>query len=227
MYIAQALRQEQQAYVVCPLVEESEKLEVVSAQKAYQDLAEGPFREFRLGLLHGRMDETEKAEVMRQFRSRELDLLVCTTVIEVGVDVPNATWMVIEHAERFGLSQLHQLRGRVSRGMEAGRCFLFAETASEESRDRLEVFLRTTDGFELAEEDVRLRGMGELFGARQHGAGELGWMGLPSMDILQKARTDAFELVRHDPGLRQSEHSLLRAAVLERYGGTLELAEVG
>jgi ATP-dependent DNA helicase RecG len=149
-------------------------------------------------------------------------------VIEVGVDVPDATLMVVEHAERFGLSQLHQLRGRVSRGAVPGLCWLFAEAATDESRQRLRAFVRTTDGFALAEEDVRLRGVGEFFGARQHGLGELHLGSLVrDADLLSQARQDAFALVARDAGLRLPEHALLRSAVWQRYGKTLDLAEVG
>jgi ATP-dependent DNA helicase RecG len=165
---------------------------------------------------------------MEEFRTRELDLLVCTSVVEVGVDVPNATLLVVEHAERFGLSQLHQLRGRISRGEVPGQCYLFAGAVSEEGRRRLRALLRTADGFALAEEDARMRGVGELFGTRQHGAGELSLAGLAGhMDLLEMARKDAFALVAVDAGLRRPEHAALRAAVWQRYGETLELAEVG
>jgi ATP-dependent DNA helicase RecG len=226
--LREGLAQGRQAYVVCPLVEESAALDVKAATQMYAELCAGPFRDFRVGLLHGRQDEKTKATIMDRFRKHELDLLVCTSVIEVGVDVPNATLLVIEHAERFGLSQLHQLRGRVSRGPSAGQCFLFAEPSSEEARRRLRAFLRTTDGFALAEEDMKLRGTGEFFGARQHGLGELRFGNLiTDADLLRAARKDAFELVAGDPGLRRPEHTLLRAAVLERYGKTLDLAEIG
>ncbi|HEY7154569.1 MAG TPA: ATP-dependent DNA helicase RecG [Gemmataceae bacterium] len=217
-----------QGYLVCPLVEESAALDVKAATQTHAELQAGPFRDFRLGLLHGRQDEETKAAVMETFRKHELDLLVCTSVIEVGVDVPNATLMVIEHAERFGLSQLHQLRGRISRGAAAGQCYLFAEPPGDEGRQRLRAFLRTTDGFALAEEDMRLRGVGEFFGTRQHGMGELHIGNLVrDGDLLGLARKDAFALVAADPGLRRPEHALLRAAVLERYGRTLDLAAVG
>jgi len=149
-------------------------------------------------------------------------------VIEVGVDVPNATLMLVEHAERFGLSQLHQFRGRISRGTVAGQCYLFAEPAGDDARHRLRILTRTTDGFALAEEDVRLRGLGELFGTSQHGVGELRIGNLvKDSAILQAARKDAFNLVSADAGLRRPEQALLRKAVLERFGRTLDLVEVG
>jgi ATP-dependent DNA helicase RecG len=217
-----------QGYVVCPLVEESEALGIASATRTYEELRAGPFKDYRLGLLHGRQDEEAKAEVMEQFRTHQLDLLVCTSVLEVGVDVANATLLVIEHAERFGLSQLHQLRGRVSRGRTPGECYLFAEPAGDEGKARLRALLRTTDGFALAEEDARLRGVGELFGTRQHGLGELRLADLSADgDLLRLARRDAFALVAEDADLGKTEHAALRAAVLGRYGRTLDLAAVG
>jgi ATP-dependent DNA helicase RecG len=226
--LREELRRGRQGYVVCPLVEESEVLDVKAAAQTHAELAAGPFRLFRVGLLHGRMEEEAKAEVMDRFRRGRIDVLVCTPVVEVGVDVPNATLMVVEHAERFGLSQLHQLRGRVSRGTVAGQCYLFAEPAGDEAKERLRVLVRTTDGFALAEHDARLRGAGQLFGTRQHGLGELRFADvLADAELLQLARKDAFGMVAADAGLRQPDHALLRAAVLERYGKTLELAEVG
>jgi ATP-dependent DNA helicase RecG len=230
--VYQQLRDElargKQMFVVCPLVEESESLDLKAAEQTYQELREGPFKDFRIGLVHGRLDDDAKIEVMRRFRDRELDLLVSTVVIEVGVDVPNATLMIIEHADRFGLSQLHQLRGRISRGQEAGQCFLFARGVTDEARQRLRALTRTTDGFVLAEEDARLRGLGEFFGTRQHGLGDLRVANLfTDQPILQQARHDAFQLVKDDPGLKRPEHELLRLAVLERYGQALDLATVG
>jgi ATP-dependent DNA helicase RecG len=220
------LEQKRQAYVVCPLVEEAETGDVKSASRTYEELRAGAFRGFRLGLLHGRQEEATKAEVMERFVAREIDLLVCTSVVEVGVDVPNATLMLVERAERFGLSQLHQLRGRVSRGPAPGLCLLFAQPAGDEGRERLRVFLRTADGFALAEEDARLRGVGELFGARQHGAGELP-VGEADADLLDVARRDAFALVEEDGELTRPEHAALREAVGRRYGATLELSGIG
>jgi ATP-dependent DNA helicase RecG len=226
--LRQELAQGRQGFVVCPLVEESEALDLKAAAQTYEDLQAGPLHEFRLGLLHGRMDEDAKADVMARFRKREIDLLVCTSVVEVGVDVPNATLMVVEHAERFGLSQLHQLRGRVTRGTLPGQCWLFADPTNAEASERLRAFTRLADGFALAEEDARLRGGGQLFGTRQHGLGELR-LGdvLADAELLQLARKDAFALVAADAGLRRPEHAALRQAVLERYGKTLDLAEIG
>jgi ATP-dependent DNA helicase RecG len=226
--LREGLTQGRQMYVVCPLVEESDTLDVKAATQEYEQLRAGPFRDFRVGLLHGRQDEEEKAAVMERFRAGEVQVLVCTPVVEVGVDVPNATLLVVEHAERFGLSQLHQLRGRVSRGAEGGQCYLFAEPATDESRERLRIFLRTSDGFALAEADARLRGVGEFFGSRQHGEGELRFGSLiADADLLGLARKDAFAMVAADAGLLRLEHALLRDAVLRRYGKTLDLASIG
>jgi ATP-dependent DNA helicase RecG len=222
------LQQGRQGYVICPLVAESETLDLKAAEETYQELHAGPFHDFRLGLLHGRQDERTKDAVMEQFRRHELDMLVSTVAVEVGVDVPNATLLVVEHAERFGLSQLHQLRGRVSRGTVAGQCYLFADPAGEDSRERLRIVTRTSDGFALAEQDARLRGLGQFFGTRQHGLGELRVGDLiTDRDLLLAARQDAFNLISADAGLRRAEHAALRQAVLDRYGRTLELAEVG
>jgi ATP-dependent DNA helicase RecG len=226
--VANQLRQGRQGFVVCPLVEESDALGIKGAEEAYKGLAGEVFRAFRVGLLHGRLDDAAKEAVMERFRNRELDLLVCTVVVEVGVDVPNATVMVIEHAERFGLSQLHQLRGRIARGTTAGMCYLFGDPATDEAKDRLRTLTRTSDGFALAEHDARLRGVGEFFGTRQHGVGEVAAEQLVAeKKLLLAARQDALAMVARDAGLRLPDHAGLRRAVLERYGKKLELAEVG
>jgi ATP-dependent DNA helicase RecG len=229
-HLAHELRSGRQGYVVCPLVDsgEAEVGQSKAAEQTAAGLSEGPLRDFQVGLLHGRLDDAEKDSVMEQFRRRELDLLVSTVVIEVGVDVPNATLMVIEDADRFGLSQLHQLRGRVSRGTVAGQCYLFAEKVNDEARERLRALTRTTDGFALAELDAKLRGAGQFFGTRQHGLGEL-WLGDLHRDreLLYEARRDAFDLVAGDARLRKEEHAGLRRVVLEKYGRTLDLPEIG
>jgi ATP-dependent DNA helicase RecG len=228
-HLRQGLRAGRQGYVICPLVEGSAgNEEVRAATETFEELRSGPFRDFRLALVHGRLSEERKASVMDDFRAGRVDLLVGTTVLEVGVDVPNATLLVVEHAERFGLSQLHQLRGRISRGTVPGECFLFGEPATEEAEKRLQTVTRSSDGFALAEADLRLRGTGEFFGARQHGAGELRFGSLIlDAELLGKARKDAFALVAADTGLTRPEHAALRAAVERRYGATLELSEVG
>jgi ATP-dependent DNA helicase RecG len=194
----------------------------------YEELRGNELRGFALALLHGRMDDEEKRRVMGAFQSGKTRVLVTTTVIEVGIDVPNATVMVVESAERFGLSQLHQLRGRIARGSYTGFCFLLPATENRESLDRLELVADTRDGFEIAEADFKLRGPGELLGTRQHGlpplrAGDL----LADRKLLQEARRHAGELLKADPGLRAAEQQPLRAAVLARFGRSLDLADVG
>jgi ATP-dependent DNA helicase RecG len=227
-HLAAELRKGRQAYVVCPLVEESEKLDLEAAEETMAELKAGPFREFRLGLLHGRMDDDAKDKVMSEFRAGRVDLLVATLVIEVGIDVPNATLMLILHAERFGLSQLHQLRGRVSRGQVAGECYLFAHTTTDDAKQRLQVMTRTSDGFVLAEEDAKLRGLGEFFGPRQHGIGDFRFGDpLKDRELLEEAREDATALIEADAGLTRPEHASLRAAVFARYGESLALASAG
>lgn len=226
--IVQKLRQGRQLFIVCPLVEESERLQLKNAEQVYQELQTGPLGEFRIGLIHGRMDDRAKDDVMLQFRQGKIQVLVSTLVIEVGVDVPNATLMIIEHADRFGLSQLHQLRGRIARGTEPGECYCFADNITPEAEQRLSIFVRTQDGFRLAEEDAKLRGLGEFFGTRQHGWGDLRIADLQrDRDVLLEARHDAFHLVKNDPGLADPEHQLLRQTLVRRYGESLRLAEIG
>ncbi|MBM3996887.1 MAG: ATP-dependent DNA helicase RecG [Planctomycetes bacterium] len=222
------IKKGRQGFIVCPLVEESESLDLTAATELYEILRAGSFKDCRVGLLHGRLADNEKQRVMDDFRAQKLDLLITTLVIEVGVDVPNATLMIVEHADRFGLSQLHQLRGRVTRGTVAGECYLFSGVTTEEARLRLRAISRTSDGFALAEEDARLRGLGEFFGARQHGLGDLRFGDLlHDIDLLEMARSDAIELVADDAGLRNPEHAALRRAVLARYGQSLDLAAIG
>ncbi len=191
-----------QAYVVCPLVEGSEKLEVASAEETFEDLGAGELAGLRLGLLHGRMSGADKEATMADFRAHRLDVLVATTVIEVGVDVPNATVMVILDADRFGIAQLHQLRGRVGRGAAASVCWLVGAGATADGEARLEAMVRTTDGFELAEVDLELRGEGTLMGERQKGRNDLKLASLRrDKEWVGRAREVAFELVDADPDL--------------------------
>ncbi|HQQ36153.1 MAG TPA: helicase-related protein, partial [Rugosibacter sp.] len=188
-----------QAYWVCPLIEESETLQLQTAEDTYaQLLADLPT--LRVGLVHGRMKSEEKAAVMAAFAANEIQVLVATTVIEVGVDVPNASLMVIEHAERFGLSQLHQLRGRVGRGAAQSTCILlYAQPLGQMARARLKVIFESTDGFEIAREDLRLRGPGEFIGARQSGLPLLRYADLEDTALVEKARQLADELLRDAP----------------------------
>ena len=201
-----------QAYVVCPLVEESDKVQATSVVAEYKRLAAEVWPELRLGLLHGRMPSKEKEAVMGAFRDGELDVLVATTVIEVGVDVPNATVMIVEDADRFGIAQLHQLRGRVGRGAEASYCYLLGEATTPESAERLAALERTTDGFELAEIDLDIRGEGTVLGTRQKGRSDLKLASLRrDREWVARAREVAFAIVDADPAL--SAHHLLREEV--------------
>ena len=179
----------------------------------YERLARDVFPDLRLGLLHGRLKAAEKEEVMRRFREGELDILVATPVVEVGIDVPNATVMLIEGADRFGLAQLHQFRGRVGRGDQRSYCLLVADSPSEEGRERLALLERTQDGFALAEEDLRLRGPGEFFGTRQSGLPDLKMARLSDIELLELARREAIRLFQEDPALSRSEHQLLKREV--------------
>ncbi len=217
-----------QAYVVYPLVEESEKLELRDAESMAEFFTE-TFPDLKVGLIHGKMKPEEKDEAMRGFKSRRLDVLVATTVIEVGIDAPNASLMVIEHAERFGLSQLHQLRGRVGRGQRRSRCFLIAGwTRSDDSWRRLKVMEKTADGFRIAEEDLAFRGPGEFFGSRQSGLPDFRVANIiRDAEVLSRAREDAFLLARDDPGLSQPEHRFMRAVLKKKWGRRLRLGRVG
>ena len=199
-----------QAFIICPLIEESESLAVKAATVEYERLKREVFPYKRLGLLHGAMKAVDKDAAMRQFRDHELDILVATSVIEVGIDIPNATVMVIEDADRFGLSQLHQFRGRVGRGKAQSFCYVLSADAGLNAQERLGVFEDTDDGFRLAEEDLRLRGPGEFFGVRQSGTPELKIANLNDIQLVELARSLADTLWARDPYLRQPEHTALR-----------------
>jgi ATP-dependent DNA helicase RecG len=209
-----------QAFVVCPLVDESPKVEAASATAEHERLS-ASLADLTVGLIHGQLRPAEKEAVMASFRNGDIDVLVSTTVIEVGIDVPNATVMVIEDAHRFGLSQLHQLRGRVGRGEHPGTCMLLADPTTTEGEERLAAMVSTTDGFRLAEEDLRIRGQGTIFGTRQSGAKDLRLADILSdFDLLVAARRDAFALVDADPTLEG--HPLLREEVSAMLGDEAE-----
>jgi ATP-dependent DNA helicase RecG len=238
------LHNKRQAYVVYPLVEESEKVDLQAAIQGAEQLQQGEFKDFRVGLLHGRMKQADKESVMADFSSGKIHVLVATTVIEVGVDVPNSTVMMIEHAERFGLAQLHQLRGRVGRAGHQSYCLLMAAstgrkkmplgkrpTGSHEAvslvKERLEALVQSNDGFVIAEEDLRIRGPGEFFGFRQWGMPEFRVANIVrDTDVLQQARLEAFSLLKQDPQLSAAAHQGLKEAMLRKWEKKLELGSV-
>jgi len=213
-----------QAYFVYPLIEESEQVDLLAAETEFQRLRDGDLAGRKLALLHGRLAGEEKDRIMRTFQRGSVDILVATTVIEVGIDVPNATTMVIENAQRFGLSQLHQLRGRIGRGDQGGLCIAIGERSA-----RLDVFQRTNDGFEIAAEDLRIRGQGDFFGAEQHGFGtDLKFADLMEHDdLVLLARNRARAMIDVDPRLADASHSLVRDHLERRYGDRAKLFHAG
>jgi ATP-dependent DNA helicase RecG len=217
--IREELAAGRQAFVVCPLVAESEALQARAATLEYERLRDTEFAEHRVVLLHGQMKSAEKAAAMEAFAAGEADVLVATTVIEVGIDVPNATVMLVEDAERYGISQLHQLRGRVGRGEHESYCLLFSDSHSDLSRRRLEAVAAERDGFTLAEVDLTLRGEGDVFGTRQHGLPEFRVARLPEdFELLELARRWSIDLLGADGSLSDAEHAVLRWALDRRFG---------
>lgn len=227
-FFRKKLDEGRQGYVITPLVDDSENFSWTSVKAAFEDLSNGPLANYRIDLLHGRMSNDEKTQSMMRFSTGETQVLVSTSVVEVGVDVPNATLMTIESGERFGLSQLHQLRGRVARGKHPGYVCVFANTEVDDSRERLEAFTRTTDGFELAEIDFQLRGPGDMLGTRQSGMPPLRIADLKrDGDWVIQARDHARELLESEPDLSAPDLQLLRRQVLTRYGAVIDLGDVG
>ncbi len=227
-FFRRQLRDGRQAYVIVPLVEESEHVDTANLQATFEELAHGELEAFKLSLVHGRMTAEEKDTALAEFAAGHTQVLVATSVVEVGIDVPNATLMTILGADRFGLAQLHQMRGRVCRGKFAGFCCLFADDPSDDAQERLNAFTSTTDGFKLAEIDFQLRGPGDLLGTRQHGLPPFHLADLVrDAAVVGEAREDAKRLIQTDPGMSQTEHEGLRRLVLSRYGKALDLGDVG
>ncbi|KPL07659.1 ATP-dependent DNA helicase RecG, partial [bacterium SM23_57] len=226
-YLVQQASRGLQTFIVYPIIEESEKLDLKAAVDGYELLRNGPLASCNVGLLHGRLSSEEKDKVLTGFRNGEIQILVTTTVIEVGVDVPQATTMIVEHPERFGLAQLHQLRGRVGRGDKKGTCILLASgPPSDETMMRLDTLLKTDDGFRIAEADLYLRGAGEFFGTRQHGMPAFKVADpIKDREILESARRRAFEIIDQDPEL--TGYPAIKNNIIQKYSSTFPLAEVG
>lgn len=217
-----------QVYIVYPVIEESFALDIAGAKKMYEELSKSVFKEFNLGLIHGKLKQQEQDDVMAKFKDKQLHLLVATTVLEVGIDVANATCIIIERAERFGLSQLHQLRGRVGRGVKDSFCVLVTDAKTEESQLRMQAMVKFKSGFDIAEQDLKIRGPGEFFGARQSGLTDLK-IGNPltQMQLLKHARDEAIHIVSADPNLKSKNNQLLKEKLLQRFPEYEKLMLVG
>lgn len=227
-FIKESASNGHQVYVVYPVIEESSVMDLLSAKKMYAEFKNNLFKEFSVGLIHGKLSSLAQNKVMSQFQAGKIQILIATTVLEVGIDVPGATVMVIEHAERFGLSQLHQLRGRIGRGTEESHCILVSDTDSVDARLRLSAMIKYADGFRIAEEDLKIRGPGEFFGDRQHGLSELKIANpLTQMQLLKKARDEAVKLINLDSRLGLRQNALLKEKLLQRFPGYEKLMTVG
>jgi len=214
------LKSGKQVFIIYPVIDESYAMDISGAKKMYADLKAGEFKDFTLGLIHGRLKQEEQDKVMSEFKSGKIDVLISTTVLEVGIDIPNATCMIIEHAQRFGLSQLHQLRGRVGRGKDGSICVLISDAQTDEARFRLNAMVKYNDGFKIAEEDLKIRGPGEFFGREQHGLSELKIANpLTQMQLLKKAREEAIKLLSLDERLEARQNAFLREKLLARFPG--------
>jgi ATP-dependent DNA helicase RecG len=227
-FIRQRLKAKKQAYFVYPRISNIDENDLIKAAvNEYENLSKLHFKDFSVALLHGQMKSDDKNKIMADFRSGKIDVLVSTVVIEVGVDVPNATMMVIETADRFGLAQLHQLRGRIGRGQSNSYCMLFSESENDIAKQRLEILVRSNDGFEIAEHDLRLRGPGELFSTRQHGLPDLKIANIiDDFELLSMARRDAFEIIKADPAMQQAEHKNIRKELIAKFEGKIELVDI-
>ena len=226
-FIREELMEGRQAYVVCPLID-TKAAGKAGAVETFEKLKNEVFTDYEIGLLHGKMSTKEKDKVMKDFKKGKIKVLVSTVVIEVGIDIPNASVMLIENADRFGLSQLHQLRGRIGRGGYESYCILLADPRTDAAAERLKAIEGTLDGFEIAEADMDLRGPGEMFGTRQHGLPEIRFGNLSKdFGIMELARKEAFALIEKDPNLLEEHHQLLKKSLYERFRGRLELIRVG
>jgi len=227
-FIREEVTKKRQAFIIYPLIEESESLEVKAATEMFRHLRDRVFPEIKLGMVHGRMPSGEKEKIMKDFRDKIIDVLVSTVVVEIGIDIPDATVMLIENAERFGLAQLHQLRGRVGRSRHQSYCILQGNPRTEDGIKRLQAMKNIDDGFVIAQEDLDIRGPGEFFGTRQHGLPEIriGRI-LADVELMEFARRQAFRIIEKDPRLSDTEFSLIRRKLQARYGGKLELGQIG
>lgn len=223
-FIKQQVKEGRQAYIVCPLVEENEEMDLKSVEKLYQTYSAEVFSEYKVEYIHGKMKPKEKDEIMEKFKNKEIDILISTTVIEVGVDVPNANIMVIENAERFGLAQLHQLRGRVGRGEYQSYCILKCEGKSENTRKRMKVMVETNDGFIISEKDLELRGSGDFFGTMQHGLPEFKIANLfEDIEILKIVQSVAMKILEADPKLEQEKNQPLKNLIRDKFAKRIEI----
>lgn len=224
--VAEWVKKGTQAYIVYPIIEESEKADLKAAVDMFERFKENDFKDFSVGLIHGRLPKGEAEKVMEKFKNHEINVLVTTTVLEVGIDVPNANVMVIEHAERFGLAQLHQLRGRIGRSEKNAICVLLGDPQTEDGKKRIEGLLRTTDGFKIAQEDLEIRGPGQYFGRHQHGLNELRVVDpLTQLDVLEAARKEAIFIVGRDPLLK--DHGKIKDTLQQRYPEYLQRIQAG
>ncbi len=226
-FLKEEIGKGRQGYIITPVIEKSEKLQIEGAKKLYKRLQQ-EFGDFKSALMHGRLKPDKKQKTMRDYKKGKIDILVCTTVIEVGIDVPNASALIVENAERFGLSQLHQMRGRIGRGNFQSYCILISEQKTEAAASRLEAMVRTDDGFQIAEEDMAIRGTGEVFGTRQHGLPELALADLDQdIEVLEQARKEAFKLIKEDPSLGTPRHQILKEKLTAKFKDTFALGLTG
>ncbi len=227
-FVRREIAKGRQAYIIYPIVEESEVLDLKAAQSSFKQFQKNEFKDCAIGLVHGQMKREDAARVMQEFKQGKVQVLVATSILEVGVDVPNATVMVIEHAQRFGLAQLHQLRGRIGRGKEASMCILLSDPTTPEAIARIKAISSTTDGFKIAQADLSIRGPGQYFGRHQHGLNELRFANpLTQIDILQAARAEAEQLTKTDPHLKAPQNHFLAEVILKRYPDYLKLTAAG